>query len=327
MSRFLLIVICMLPLMAQAVELGQGDYRYREDVEAFIRSVAANSDYTEQELVQLFSQVKHQRHLFERMDKPAEKLDWHQYRKIFITDKRISRGIAFWKQHRDLLQRIEDEYQVPAEIIVAIVGVETFYGSYKGKDPVFDTLVTFAFDYPKRARFFTRELEQFLLLAKEQGLDLRQIKGSYAGAMGMPQFISSSYRSYAVDFDGDGQANLFESLPDVLASVANYFRRHGWKSGEPITYPLQLASANNVQQLKATLKPNYQWADFKSSGLSTSVALADDSRVSLVKLQQQTAPEYWVGLQNFYVITRYNHSELYAMAVYQLSQKLKQGMG
>ncbi len=327
MNRFFLTVICLLPLLAQAVKLDQGDYRYREDVEAFIGSVAANSDYTEQELVELFSQVQHQRHLFERMDKPAEKLDWHQYRKIFITDKRISKGIAFWKQHRELLQQVEDEFQVPAEIIVAIVGVETFYGSYKGKDPVFDTLVTFAFDYPKRAKFFTRELEQFLLLAKEQGLDLRQIKGSYAGAMGMPQFISSSYRSYAVDFDGDGQANLFESLPDVLASVANYFRRHGWRSGEAVTYPLQLASANNVEQLKATLKPNYQWADFKSSGLSTSVALADDSRVSLVKLQQQTSPEYWVGLQNFYVITRYNHSELYAMAVYQLSQKLKQGMG
>ena len=192
---------------------------------------------------------------------------------------------------------------------------------------MFDTLVTFAFDYPKRAAFFTKELEQFLLLAREQGLDLRQVKGSYAGAMGMPQFISSSYRNYAVDFDGDGQANLFESLPDVLGSVANYFSRHGWKTGEAITFPLTLSANNKVQQLKASLKPAYTWSDFKSSGLNAESTLADDSRVSLVKLQQQQAPEYWVGLQNFYVITRYNHSELYAMAVFQLSQKLKQGMG
>ena len=327
MSRILLTIICLLPLMAQAVKLQQGDYRYREDVEDFIQSVAAKSDYTEQELVDIFSQVKHQRHLFERMDKPAEKLDWYQYRRIFLTDKRVSRGIDFWKKHRELLQQVEAKYQVPAEIIVAIVGVETFYGFYKGKDPVFDTLVTFAFDYPKRAKFFTRELEQFLLLAKEQGLELRQIKGSYAGAMGMPQFISSSYRNYAVDFDGDGQADLFESLPDILGSVANNFRRHGWKSGEAVTFPLQVAAANQVQQLKTSMKPNYNWADFKSSGLSTDSTLADDSRVSLVKLQLETAPEYWVGLQNFYVITRYNHSPLYAMAVYQLSQRLKQGMG
>lgn len=323
MIKRLLILFCLFPLMAQAVKLDQGDYRYREDVEAFISSVAEKSDYSEKELVQLFSQVKHQRHLFERMDKPAEKLEWHQYRKIFLTDKRITQGIAFWKKHRELLQQVEKKYSIPAEIIVAIVGVETFYGTYKGKSPVFDTLVTFAFDYPKRAKFFTSELEAFLLLAREQGFALRDIKGSYAGAMGMPQFISSSYRSYAIDFDGDGQADLFNSLPDVLGSVANYFSRHGWKQGEDITFPLSLSTSNGVKKLKTSIKPSYRWSDLKSSGLTTTSTIADESQVSLIKLQQKKAAEYWVGLQNFYVITRYNHSDLYAMAVFQLSQKLK----
>lgn len=327
MIKILFTLFCLIPLMVQAAKLDQGDYRYREDVEDFIVSVAAKSDYSEQELIKLFSQVEHQRHLFERMDKPAEKLEWHQYRKIFLTDKRIEQGIKFWEKHRELLQQVEQKYNVPAEIIVAIVGVETFYGAYKGKAPVFDTLVTFAFDYPKRAEFFTRELEQFLLLAREQDFVVRDIKGSYAGAMGLPQFISSSYRTYAIDFDGDGQANLFSSLPDVLGSVANYFTRHGWKQGEAITFPLSLSGNNTVNQLKTSLKPSYSWSDLKSSGITTTATIADDSQVSLIKLQQKNTQEYWVGLQNFYVITRYNHSTLYAMAVFQLSQKLKKAMG
>ena len=162
-------VLCLLSFSAQAVKLSEGDYRYREDVEAFIESVAKKSDYTEQQLVKLFSQAKQQTHLFERMNKPAEKkLEWHQYRKIFLTNKRINKGIKFWEKNRKLLEQVEQKYKVPAEIIVAIVGVETFYGVYKGKSPVFDTLVTFAFDYPKRAKFFTKELEEFLILTSKQ---------------------------------------------------------------------------------------------------------------------------------------------------------------
>jgi membrane-bound lytic murein transglycosylase B len=327
MTRYLLLICCLLPLTSYAVKLDKGDYRYREDVEAFINDLAASSGYSEQELVDLFSSVQNQRQLFELMDRPAEKLDWYQYRKIFVTDKRIKTGVDFWKQHKQLLQQVEQKYRVPAEIIVAIVGVETFYGAHRGKYPVFDTLVTFAFDYPKRARFFTEELKQFLILAREQKLDPRSVLGSYAGAMGMPQFISSSYRNYAVDFDGDGQANLFDSLPDVLGSVANYFSRHGWQSGEEVTFPLTALDAGKVEQLKPGMKPNYSWKQLKSAGLQTDQPLTDDKQVALLKLQQPSTAEYWAGLNNFYVITRYNHSELYAMAVYQLSQKLKQAMG
>lgn len=326
MLKVIFTLVCLIPSMIHAATLNSGDYRYRKDVEEFIETVAASSDYSEQQLIELFSAVKHQRHLFERMDKPAEKLKWFQYRKIFLTEKRISKGKKFWNTHRDLLAKIEKTYQVPAEIIVAIVGVETFYGAYKGKSPVFDTLVTFAFDYPKRAAFFTRELEQFLLLAKEQGLDIRGVKGSYAGAMGMPQFISSSYRNYAVDFDGDGSANLFESLPDVLGSVANYFKRHGWKPGQAITFPLEKTANAQPARLKPGMKPGYDWKDFQAAGLKADRVPDDMARLALLKLDLKNDAEYWAGLNNFYVITRYNHSPLYAMAVYQLSQSLKQGM-
>ncbi len=320
--KWIVMLFLLLPLSAVAARLEQGDYRHREDVEQFIERLAETSDYSVQELVDLFSQVENQRHLFERMNKPAEKLEWFRYRKIFLTDKRIRSGVAFWDSHQELLRRIEQEYGVPPEIIVAIVGVETFYGEYKGKAPVFDTLVTFAFDYPKRARFFTGELEAYLRLARENGFDPRSLRGSYAGAMGMPQFISSSYRNYAVDYDGDGSADLFESLPDVLGSVANYFRRHGWKPGAPVVHRLH-GSPEAAEGFKTDLKPAYRWARLQAAGFSSSDAIPDDALVSLIRLKLPEGEEYWAGRDNFYTITRYNHSELYAMAVYQLGQSIK----
>ena len=326
MFRKLVLLLILLPLSLQAAKLNQGDYRFRSDVEDFISRVAASTDYTEKELVDLFSKVKHQRDLFERMDRPAEKLAWHQYRRIFLTQKRIDAGIKFWREHRELIEQVEKKYQVPAEIIVAIVGVETFYGVYKGKSPVFDTLVTFAFDYPKRAEFFTRELEEFLVLSKENQLDTRAIMGSYAGAMGMPQFIASSYRNYAVDGDGDGRANLFDSLPDILASVANYFKRHGWVAGEAIAYPIRSGGKKLAKGVEPGMKPEHSWSRLKQAGFSSALNLDDEQQLALLKFEQADHNEYWAGLQNFYVITRYNHSPLYAMAVFQLSQKLKEGV-
>ena len=235
---------------------------------------------------------------------------------------RISRGVEFWRQHRELLAEVSEKTGVPEEIIVAIIGVETYYGIYKGKDPVFDSLVTLAFDYPRRAKFFASELEHFLLLAKEQGFDARSLRGSYAGAMGMPQFIASSYRSYAVDFDGDGQTNLFDSIPDIAGSVANYFVRHGWERGGRVARPLVTAEKNTVQSLEPGMKPAYRWVELKQNGLASRFEIDDEAKVALIMLQQQDHPEYWAGFQNFYVITRYNHSELYAMAVYQLAKRI-----
>ncbi len=329
MKKFIFVLVLLVAPIASALEISGGDYQGREDVIRFVQRIAAETDYTEQELVGLFSQVEKQGHLFKKLDRPAEKeLDWYQYRGIFIKDKRVDLGVKFWWEHRELLARVSAKTGVPEEIIVAIIGVETFYGIYRGKDPVFDSLVTLAFDYPRRAKFFTVELEQFLLLSKEQSLDVRALRGSYAGAMGMPQFISSSYRSYAIDFDQDGKTDLFDSIPDIAGSIANYFVRHGWQRAGRIARPLNATKDYSAGSLEPALKPNYVWADLKQKGLVSRFSIEEDTPVALLRLQQEDHPEYWAGFQNFYVITRYNHSELYAMAVYQLakliSRKYKQ---
>lgn len=321
MKRILFIIVLFVPGAVSALEIPGGDYRDRDDVVVFVKRIAAETSYSEQELVDLFAQVKKQSHLFEKLDRPAEKeLEWYQYRGIFIKDRRIKQGARFWLEHRELLAEVSEKTGVPEEIIVAIIGVETFYGAYKGKDPVFDSLVTLAFDYPRRASFFMRELEEFLLLSKEQGFDARALRGSYAGAMGMPQFISSSYRNYAIDFDEDGQTNLFDSIPDIAGSVANYFVRHGWQRDGRVARPLVVSENNTVDSLEPGVKTDYKWAQLKQTGLTSTFDITEDTPVALVKLQQKDHPEYWAGFQNFYVITRYNHSELYAMAVYQLAK-------
>lgn len=316
------------PVAIGAIFIPSGDYKGRDDVHEFVNRMAKNSEYTEAELIDLFSQVKKQSHLFERLDRPAEKeLQWHQYKNIFIKEKRISEGVKFWRKYQSRLSEVSDQTGVPEEIIVAIIGVETFYGIYKGKDPVFDSLVTISFDYPKRAKFFTRELEEFLLLAKEQDMNPLEIRGSYAGAMGMPQFISSSYRNYAVDGDGDGRVNLFDNIADITASVANYFVRHGWQANEAVAKPLTAVADNSVDNLQPGVKTNYKWSDLTNHGLVSKHRIEDETPVALVRLEQKKYPEYWAGMNNFYVITRYNHSELYAMAVFQLSVLIKSRMG
>jgi membrane-bound lytic murein transglycosylase B len=327
MMKFLLFLGLLLATVGHAVEIKSGDYGNRADVNAFIEKLAASSEYSEEELAVLFSGVKKQGHLFDLLNRPAEKeLEWYQYRPIFIKEKRIALGVKFWHENQQLLSEVSAKTGVPEQIIVAIIGVETYYGIYRGKDPVLDSLVTLAFDYPKRASFFTRELEQFLLLVKEQNLNAVELRGSYAGAMGMPQFIASSYRSYAVDFDGDGQINLFDSIADITASVANYFVKHGWRAKEAVAGPLTVQEVNSLEKLTPGVKPSYKWSDLAQSGLQSKVELAPDTAVALVRLEQKNHSEYWVGMRNFYVITRYNHSELYAMAVYQLSLLIKARM-
>jgi len=310
---------------AQALMPGKGPYQGREDVASFIQEMQDKHGMDARKLQGLVENSRSQSHLFELMNRPAEKLSWHQYRKIFLTRERVDAGVKFWRENRALLQRIADETGVPVEIMVAIVGVETYYGRIKGKSPLFETLLTFAFDYPKRAKFFRKELEQFLLLSNEQQLPLLELTGSYAGAMGMPQFISSSYRSYAVDGDGDGRIDLWNSVPDILNSVANYFVRHGWQRDQPVSYPLR-ATNNNTAGLKTGYKPQHSYADLQQAGFSAKTDLSAHQPLALLALQQPDHIDYWAGLKNFYVITRYNHSELYAMAVFQLSQAIRQAL-
>ena len=279
-----------------------------------------------QQLTTFLGQAEKRESIIKAMTRPAEAKPWHQYRPIFITDKRIEEGVAFWRQNRPLLEQVEQEFGVPIPIVVAIIGVESSYGNILGSYRVVDALVTLSFHYPPRAKFFISELEHFLILGQEEGLALDQVKGSYAGAMGLGQFISSSYRSYAVDFDADGQRDLWHSRADAIASVANYFKRHGWRQGEQVT---SLAERRNgARQLTdLSIKPAYpvsQMIDWGYQPIET--PNSPDLASTLIELETATGPEYWLGYHNFYVISRYNHSALYSMAVYQLSQMIEQQM-
>ena len=272
----------------------------------------------------MFKKVTTQTKVLEAIQRPAEKeKNWQEYRKIFITDKRVQEGLAFWSNNAAILASAERKYGVPPEIVVAIIGVETFYGRYKGKYPVFDSLVTLGFDYPPRQKFFRSELEHFLLLAKEEDLDPLAIKGSYAGAMGKSQFISSSYRRYAVDFDENGTRDLWESNEDVIGSVANYFKRHGWKADEVITVPAKIQGSRYLTLLEKGLKPVASVSELPQYDVTAEHNVDAQQAVSLLEFKNNKSDEYWLEFNNFYVITRYNHSHMYAMAVYQLSQQIK----
>jgi membrane-bound lytic murein transglycosylase B len=273
--------------------------------------------------------VTQQKTALEAIARPAEAKPWKEYRPIFVTSKRIDKGVEFWKRHVKTLKRAEKKYGVPAEIIVAIIGVETFYGKRAGNYPVLDALTTLGFDYPlenttkerrdKRERFFRKELKEFLLMAREEQFDPRELKGSYAGAMGMPQFISSSFRAYAVDFDGDGKRDLWHSTEDAIGSVANYFSRHGWQNGQPIISRASV-TRQSARLASKEMRPHKAIAGYKKMGVTPVKSFKDNQMATLLKLNGKKGDEYWLGLNNFYVITRYNHSPLYAMAVYQLGQ-------
>jgi membrane-bound lytic murein transglycosylase B len=323
------VLITMLFIMASSFFVNvQSDekvnYAEREEVQAFINEMVEQHGFDRTYLENKFTSAKKIDSILESIAKPAEKrLTWKQYRPIFVTNKRSNKGKAFMKEHGVILERAEKEFGVPVEIITAIIGVETYYGKHTGKYTVFDSLTTLGFDYPPRSKFFKSELKEFLLLSKEEDISVEDMTGSYAGAMGMPQFISSSYRRYAVDFDGDGKRDLWNSMPDVIGSVANYFSEHGWEKGKTIVHSARVEDASIVKE-ENELKPYVSIAELQEQGvhINQDQGLDKNAQVTLLKFAGKKGDEYWVGLNNFYVITRYNHSSLYAMAVQQLSEKI-----
>ncbi|OOZ39928.1 lytic murein transglycosylase B [Solemya pervernicosa gill symbiont] len=294
----------------------------RTAVKQFIDEMVTKHDFKSNELVNLFAQIELKESIIKAITRPAEAKPWRDYRKIFIQDSRIQGGVDYWNQNRKLLERAEAEFGVPPEIITAIIGVETRYGRHAGSYRVPDALATIAFDYPKRAKFFRKELAQYLIMAREEGFDPLSKKGSYAGAMGHPQFIPSSFRHYAIDFDGDGKRDLWESNADIIGSVAAYFKRHGWKKGEPVTTPVSVSSKDYKSLVGKGLKPKLSLQRIVSYGVEHKQPLNQEQLATLMELEGRHGDEHWIGLHNFYVITRYNHSPLYAMAVYQLSQEI-----
>ena len=261
------------------------------------------------------------------MSRPAEKAkSWHEYRQIFVTSTRIASGVEFWEENQATLDRAQREFGVPPEIIVAVIGVETNYGRNTGSFRVMDALSTLAFDYPPRARFFRRELRELLLLAQEENKYPLDLTGSYAGAMGYGQFIPSSFRAYAIDFDGDGTRDIWRNRVDAIGSVANYFSRHGWEGDGQIAVPVTVVDQRVDQFANEGLKPKRSIAELQEVGMG-SVALPDEELGALFRLKGRAGWEYWLGLHDFYVVTRYNHSHMYALAVVQLAEGIRSRRG
>jgi membrane-bound lytic murein transglycosylase B len=293
---------------------------------AVVDELVRDEGFDREQLIDVFAHASRQESILEAIARPAEKTKpWYEYRAIFLNEKREKEGRAFAAEHAATLARAEETYGVPAEIIVAIIGVETLYGRITGSYRVIDALSTLAFDYPKRSPFFTGELKNYLRLTRDQGFDPLALKGSYAGAMGYGQFMPSSYLSYAVDFDGDDVIDIWNNPVDAIGSVANYFHRHGWQPGDPVVFAADAAPQAPQDWFVSSrkdLKPVRTVGQFVEAGIVPRADVDTAALATAMKFELEDGYEYWLGLHNFYVITRYNHSAMYAMSVYQLSQRL-----
>ena len=299
-------------------------------VRAFLDEVASRHGLARPWLDAVFHDARRQQSILDAFSRPAEAKPWRDYRGIFLTRARIQRGAAFVREHAQVLARAERRFGVPPAVVAAIIGVETFYGRYTGRYRVIDALATLAFFAPRRGEFFRGELEAFLLMVGEEGLDAGELRGSYAGAIGVPQFIPSSYRAYAVDFDGDGRRDLRGSVADAIGSVGSYLREHGWGRGEPVAAPLAASDESRADALAGEIRPLLAWRDLEAAGLRPAGAReppAPETPVALVRLDGAAGIEYWASFQNFYVITRYNRSARYAMAVHQLASEIQRRSG
>lgn len=301
----------------------------RPDVASYIDNRVRRGGFSRTELEVFFGSVEHKQNIIHIMDRPGTSRPWYQFRQSNVSGGRIQNGDRFWHQHVAVIDSVAQHYGVPAELIVAIIGIETNYGNNTGSFRVADSLTTLAFSYPRRAEFFQKELDEFLQLAHEENQDMLTFTGSYAGAMGMPQFMPSSYRKWAVDWDGDGHRDIWHNVGDVAASVANYVKQHGWQTGQPIAVPVSLNITPQLQEIidsKTELK--YTVADFRRMGVLIAPQVADQQKAVLYQLE--VAPgqyEYWLGLNNFYTVWQYNHSRMYVSAVREIANGLRGGNG
>jgi membrane-bound lytic murein transglycosylase B len=314
------------PALAQPATAAHFDLK-RPEIVSFLNEVVARDGLTRKEVRTLLQAAQPQPKIIDAMNRPLEKVSpWWQYREHFLTPERIDQGVQFWNEHKEALARISQEYQVPPEYLVAIVGVETLYGRNTGRYRVLDALATLAFDYPPRQKYFRSELAQFLVLAKENKLDPLTLTGSYAGAMGVPQFMPSVYRRYAVDASGDAHRDLWANWDDILASVANYLREYGWTPGGAVLSETTIEPNATFEIEPRNLQLNETVGKLEERGVQLALAQPPDTPALLVSAEQADGPSYRVGFHNFYVITRYNNSARYAMAVYELAQAVKQRM-
>ncbi|RRV71161.1 lytic murein transglycosylase B [Stutzerimonas stutzeri] len=298
------------------------------NVDEFVAEMTRDYGFASEQLHELFAKAERKQAILDAISRPAERVKpWKEYRPIFLTDSRVAQGVDFWRENEAALARAEAEYGVPAEIIVAIIGVETFYGRNTGSHRVIDALSTLGFDYPPRQPFFRQQLKEFLLLTREEQVDPLTLKGSYAGAMGLPQFMPSSFRAYAVDFDSDGHIDIWNNPTDAIGSAASYFKQHGWAAGEPVVARAKVSGERVEEGLTVGLESQKNAGEMRALGWQFDKSVANETAVTAFRLEGADGDEYWLGLPNFYVITRYNRSVMYAMAVHQLSQQLAEARG
>ncbi len=313
-------------MLAQSGHLHAASIAPDSDVAVFIEQFAAEHNFDRRKLERWFGQARVQHGILKAIANPTTAQPWHVFRASHVNPARINGGLAYWQRYAGVLAKVAAETGVPEELLVATVGVESFYGRVIGTSNVFNALYTLAFNYPPRAERFRSELTEFLLLTRELNTDPLQIKGSYAGALGVPQFLPSSYRRYAVDFDGDGKRDLWNHA-DAIGSIANYYKSHGWLPGEPVLAQIEQSADPISDEFKALVErginPQTTVAAIKRAGGSPAYIVADDMKAAVFAAETDAGTRHWIGFNNFYVITRYNRSVNYALAVYELAQELR----
>jgi peptidoglycan lytic transglycosylase B len=322
MGFFTVILALVVSCAVASAESKAGASRERA-VEAFIEEMSAKHGFDRARLEEAFGMTRPRPQIVELMERAAEPKPWEDYRALFVTPEKIEGGARFWRDNGAALKLAHERYGVPEEIVTAVIGIETNYGAQTGRYKVLDALSTLAFDYPRRARQFRVELEHFLLLSREESLPLAGPLGSYAGAMGIAQFMPGSYRRYAIDFDGDGKRDLFDDAADAIGSVANYLTAHGWQRNGPVAAPATVVGEGEETFRSAKIGSRLRLEELRSVGITTTGARPGADRAIPLTLKNRGGPEYWLGFDNFYVITRYNQSVYYAMAVFQLSQAVR----
>lgn len=321
MMRALLVTLILFIAGLTNTAFADQNFAHRNDVQTFIDKMVKTHHFNKSDLVALFTDVKMRPQVISHVKKPLESKPWKTYQMLFVNEWRIEHGVKFWNKYEKALRKAEEQFGVPASIIVATIGIETKYGERTGEYRVIDSLTNLAFSDSPRAPFFRKELEQFLLLTRDEGLDPRKIMGSYAGAIGQPQFMPSSYRYYAVNFSNSGKIDLMHDEIDVIGSIANYYHKHGWKMNEPVAVQaLNIGSRYNYLLKKGLIDKKVPVSELMKYGIVPKHKIKPDTqKVKIIELDSHYTKEYWLGFHNFYVIKRYNPNDLYAMAVFQLS--------
>ncbi len=321
LHKLIRLVFAAFALLVSLVSTGAAPV-LRPEFEAFIAEMGKKHAYEPGPLRRLFAQVQTRQSILRAMSTPGTARPWYDFRRRHVDAGRIEGGARFWLENMAALERAHREFGVPEELIVATIGIETLYGRTTGNFKVMDALSTLAFDYPKRADFFRGELEEYVLLIRDAGID-GGTRGSYAGAIGIPQFMPSSLRKYAIDFDGDGRRDLVNSTADAIGSVANYYRSFGWQAGAPVVVAVEPGDVDLAPLIAAGIKPHMTVGELKRRGLVVQGPVDDRAEATVFTVETEAGPRTLLGLNNFYVITRYNRSVNYAMAVNELAREIK----